>query len=211
MADLRPDDVAALCDHAGIDVSRYRDFATQRKTEVASPAAEPASSETPAPLANETQHAATDEITVAVVADSGHSQPSPPVPTGNLQNPTPAPERPAYDEPRANPGTSNLLELPVSVLRSFGAQTPPSPVGNPRIAHERWPAIQDLFSPDLAESANSMAAHNLPPGSISIFGVGGGVGKSTIAATIARVLTGIGESILLVSVLTAASQRSART
>jgi hypothetical protein len=35
MPDRFPEDVAALCNHAGIDSSRYRDFATQRNVSAA--------------------------------------------------------------------------------------------------------------------------------------------------------------------------------
>jgi len=67
---------------------------------------------------------------------------------------------------------------------------------SPKQGRDRWSAIHYVFAADASLGSN-VAAHNLPPGSISLFAVGGGVGKTTIGATLARVLTGMGESVLL--------------
>jgi cellulose synthase operon protein YhjQ len=65
------------------------------------------------------------------------------------------------------------------------------------VARDRWSAIQDVFSADASSSSDGVAAPTLPLGSLSLFAVGGGVGKTTIGATLARVLIGMGESVLL--------------
>jgi cellulose synthase operon protein YhjQ len=97
-----------------------------------------------------------------------------------------------------NEVTSNLIELPRPAHRAPQPEpSPPAAAESPRAHRNRWSAIQDAFSPDPLTQPAGVAAHTLPPGSISIFGVGGGVGKTTIAANLARVLTGAGESVLL--------------
>jgi cellulose synthase operon protein YhjQ len=172
MANPLPEDVAALCDHAGLDASRYKDFAAQR-----SPVAEP-----------------------SVGAADMSAQLAPDVSRQPVSSPILPPDSQKFAvflEPAASSGTSNLVELPLPSRRSTPPTHPPPAVADgTRMPRNRWSAIQDVFAAD-ASSNSSAVAHSLPAGSISLFAVGGGVGKNTIGATLARVLTGMGESVLL--------------
>ena len=199
MADSLPEDVAALCDHAGLDSSLYKDFTTQRNTVAASSrtAARAATSKRDAPGSDQDQLSVTSgsAVTASLNPDppvESHSSPPP------VQQHVTLVEQPEHGGTPASMGNSNLLELPLPSHRGFATtRISPTPADNPRITRDRWSAIQDAFSQGTTDDASAIATHTLPPGSISLFAVGGGVGKTTIAATLARVLTSMGESVLL--------------
>ena len=197
MADPLPDDVAALCNHAGFDTSLYRDFTAQRRAPAAT-----VSSSTAADSANDpVAPSAGAERERAAVEDEVAREPSrppaaPPASQRGLQHAVAPEERYEHAGAPAS-ANSNLVELPLPSHRgSTTTHSPPAVADTTRVLRDRWSAIQDVFAADASSNSNAVA-HTLPPGSISLFAVGGGVGKTTIAATLARVLTGMGESVLL--------------
>jgi cellulose synthase operon protein YhjQ len=200
MADPLPEDVAALCNHAGIDSSLYKDFATQRSASAAAVSSSTAvdfarnarnmSDEERAALGTQTGPVAMSDV----ARQSKHAQSS----THEIQPPSVLVEGTEFAGVPTGAGGSNLVELPLPSHRAFGAAHSSSAVAeNPRAVRDRWSAIQDVFSQGTTDNADAVAAHTLPDGSISVFAAGGGVGKTTIGATLARVLTSMGESILL--------------
>jgi cellulose synthase operon protein YhjQ len=200
MADPLPDDVAALCNHAGIDSSLYKDFAAQRSASAAA-----VSSSTAADSVQDSKNSPGEDwpglgpragqVAAPVVArQSKQAQSS----TREIQPPSVLVERTEFAVVPTGAGGSNLVELPLPSHRGFGATHSSAAVAeNPRAVRDRWSAIQDVFSHGTSENADAIAAHTLPCGSISVFAAGGGVGKTTIGATLARVLTSMGESVLL--------------
>jgi hypothetical protein len=125
MADPLPEDVAALCNHEGLDTSLYKDFTAQRNAPAAT-----VSSSTAADSAN--RIAATSEApdTGLVPADEIASiRP----PAGSLESADPPTAQPGLQsrnfrgEPTeragsaASAGNSNLVELPLPPHRGYAA------------------------------------------------------------------------------------------
>ncbi|MGA9567064.1 MAG: cellulose synthase operon protein YhjQ/BcsQ [Candidatus Korobacteraceae bacterium] len=93
---------------------------------------------------------------------------------------------------------NNLVELPRPPHRGpEPGRFQPAVAATRPFQRNQWSAIHDAFLLDPLSKPEGVSTHTLPAGSVSIFGVGGGVGKTTIAANLARVLTGAGESVLL--------------
>ena len=147
MADSLPEDVAALCDHAGLDSSLYKDFTTQRNTVAASSrtAARAATSKRDAPGSDQDQLSVTSgsAVTASLNPDppvESHSSPPP------VQQHVTLVEQPEHGGTPASMGNSNLLELPLPSHRGFATtRISPTPADNPRITRDRWSAIQDAF------------------------------------------------------------------
>jgi cellulose synthase operon protein YhjQ len=202
MADPLPEDVAALCNHAGLDSSLYRDFTAQRNapaTAVSSSTVVDSASGTVNPSAEKDERLSpVSEIPAIASPDGNRHRPESRTSPADLQRvPSPV-ERAEQAGYPSGAGNSNLLELPLASHRGFAAtHSSPAVADNPRVARDRWSAIRDVFSADAGSSPDGVVTHTLPLGSISLFAVGGGVGKTTIGATLARVLTGMGESVLL--------------
>ncbi len=192
MANPLPDDVAALCNHAGLDSSRYKDFTAQRSASTAA-----VSSCTAADSAKDPKNPSDEEQAGLDAGSTGVTEPEMVRQPVGSQAPSHA-ERARRGTPPASAASSNLIELPLPARRGFATtHSSPALADIPQVVSDRWSAIQDVFSQGTTDNASVVAAHTLPNGSISLFAVGGGVGKTTIAATLARVLTSMGESVLL--------------
>lgn len=199
MADPLPDDVAALCNHAGLDSSHYKDFTAQRSASAAAFSTSSADSAAGSKkTSDEEQTGPGVETAPPAAPETGHQPTARRTSPRDSQRYAAVVERPERGAPPASAANSNLVELPLPARRSFAAtHSSPAVEDSPRGVRDRWSAIQDVFSQDTDDSVDVIAPHTLPPGSISLFAVGGGVGKTTIAATLARVLTSMGESVLL--------------
>jgi hypothetical protein len=164
MADPLPDDVAALCNHAGFDTSLYRDFTAQRRAPAAA-----VSSSTAADSANDpVAPSAGAERERAAVEDEVAREPSrppaaPPASQRGLQHAVAPEERYEHAGAPAS-ANSNLVELPLPSHRgSTTTHSPPAVADTTRVLRDRWSAIQDVFAADASSNSNAVA-HTLPPG-----------------------------------------------
>ena len=198
MADFLTEDITALCSRAGIDSSRYKDFTSQRTIDVpVTPAVtDPGNDHSDTGFDNQDRSApepepATEKASLAV--SERISQPG----VRRLRAQVRAMPAKRATNPR-NEVTTNLLE--VHSPANYGPESENfqhSTAENSPVQRDRWSAIRQALSLDPLSKHEGEAAHALPAGSISILGGSGGVGKTTIAASLARVLTGVGESVLL--------------
>src|SRR5258707_1031419 len=79
----------------------------------------------------------------------------------------------------------------------IGPQTEPIPQTTP-VAATRWYALRSIFAPVQASAdPTSFPAFEQRPPIVVVFSLAGGVGKTCLAATLGRVLSALGEHVLL--------------
>ncbi len=104
----------------------------------------------------------------------------------------------AEDAPSPAWLTADRAELAVQSIHTASADTLQG--ARDRLA-SRWFALKGLFE-DAAIQDDELPARALPAASgtpmLAVFSLGGGVGKSSLAATLTRVLSAAGEQVLLV-------------
>ena len=175
-----PEDIANLYSRARIEWTRYWDFSASRKQVrqqlrlgvVRAPLEWPS---TALPVA-EFPTQPTEELPQAQLQDF-QPQEAPQVPTIEVQATEIEPQGP--NEPESGPPTESI------------PQTTP-------VAATRWYALRSIFAPVQAPmDRSSFPAFEQRPPIVVVFSLAGGVGKTCLVATLGRVLSALGEHVLL--------------
>ncbi len=175
-----PEDIANLYSRARIEWTRYWDFSASRKQVrqqlrlgvVRAPLEWPS---TALPVA-EFPTQPTEELPQAQLQDF-QPQEAPQVPTIEVQATEMEPQGP--NEPESGPPTESI------------PQTTP-------VASTRWYALRSIFAPVQAPmDRSSFPAFEQRPPIVVLFSLAGGVGKTCLVATLGRVLSALGEHVLL--------------
>jgi cellulose synthase operon protein YhjQ len=185
-----PEDIAALYSRARIEWTRYWDFSASRKQvrqqlgimraplewpSTSLPVAEfPSQPEDPSPI-----HLQEDTIEGL----GPQPQPLPQIEAAET-------ESEAASEPESVPQAESI------------PQTEPMPQTTPAAA-TRWFALRSIFAPAQAPlDPSSFPAFEQRPPIVVVFSLAGGVGKTCLVATLGRVLSSLGEHVLLAETAT---------
>jgi cellulose synthase operon protein YhjQ len=169
-----PEDIASLYSRTSVQGAKYWDFSASRKE-----------------ARQEFRHRLVQEEAEAAGAQPPVTAPSPlrePARGGPMRVPEPVPQA----APRA------LLHSPATAPLS---RAEPSRETQPhKEAPNRWFAVHSVFSPAAvaseAPSAPQMSLRQQPP-MLAVFSMAGGVGKTSLVATLGRALSALGEQVLL--------------
>lgn len=175
-----PEDIATLYSRARIGWSRYGDFSASRSQVrqqlgiVRTPLEWPG--------------------TALPVAESP-SQPEEPLTHVRLQEVQI--EGPDAQPPQTSQVQATEVELPWAGEPEIGPQAGPIPQ-TPPVAATRWYALRSIFAPVQAPlDPSALPALEQRPPIVVVFSLAGGVGKTCLAATLGRVLSSLGEHVLL--------------
>jgi cellulose synthase operon protein YhjQ len=202
-----PEDIATLYSRAHMQGTRYWDFSASRKEvrgqfrhRTVQEPSEPVAAVAPQPLV---------PLRPQREEGQGPQSPSPPQPSSQPSSqPSPRFEPPARSGPVRVPETAPRQELPTpraAVPQNLPA--PPREMPAPREAGgSRWYAMHSVFSP----SEGAVHAPELPPQisadprppMLAVFSLAGGVGKTSLVATLGRALSALGEKVLLADTAT---------
>lgn len=186
-----PDDVATLYSWANLRGAKYRDFSASRREHraqmrarlQAEAARSGAESTTPA-LADQplVPSASSEPRHISYVREFGGPQPAPPYVS-------PSPYQPSPYQPA--PGTYAPREAtPMRPAWLYSEE-----VQQPSTKQDRWSALRGVF--DRPQTVHG-EAHDLRMPVIAILSLAGGVGKTSLVATLGRALSSFGERTLLV-------------
>jgi cellulose biosynthesis protein BcsQ len=170
-----PEDIAALYSRARIEWTRYWDFSASRKQ-------------------------VRKQLRLGVVREP-------------LEWPTPALSQPEEELPQAQPQEGNIenselqdsqaQEAPqvqtADVQATETEPQAPQPEAMPQAtpgAGTRWYALRSIFTPASADASSFPALEQRPP-TVVVFSLAGGVGKTCLVATLGRLLSALGEHVLL--------------
>jgi cellulose synthase operon protein YhjQ len=216
MANRKPDDIDALYSHAGLDSSKYREFSSLRRgkevsetgsveeqpgTVVAEVSGSVETSEPPAVAGQTVDRPIEDDpyrgpavrvqLDQRVGGGQGRSHRRRGTRPGlwasqlSPQNAGAMAEEPAAGGFRSQPQSAAVLPKASISFRQ------------PDVAarEDRWALLNTVnqLTPSPAPSGSS----ELPQGSFALFSIGGGTGKTTVCATLARCLRGAGERLLV--------------
>jgi cellulose synthase operon protein YhjQ len=174
-----PEDIATLYSRARIEWTRYWDFSASRKQvrrqlglgTVRGPLEWPT---TPIPVAEFPQEHLSQEQLQEV----------------KIENPDPQPQQ-----------TSQVQATEIEPQGANEPESGPQPEPMPRttpVAATRWYALRSIFAPVQASvDPSSFPAFEQRPPIVVIFSLAGGVGKTCLVATLGRVLSALGEHVLL--------------
>jgi cellulose synthase operon protein YhjQ len=206
MADKTLDDIDALYSRVGIDSSIYREFSS-RQNPPADPTARlqtPASAE-PQAASESTTSPAPQEIASAAAASVSSVRVKAEPESNGAQH---APRRrgvrypnPPFRNPadRWRAGAQDLPHGNISSAERHPQVSPTSAASSPTpvavVDESRWEALRQLAGIAEPQTKASLAA--LPQGTVAIFSVGGGTGRTTICATLASCLRARGERVLI--------------
>jgi cellulose synthase operon protein YhjQ len=220
-----PDDVATLYAWANLHGAKYRDFSASRRehraqmratlqAEAARAAAEAASrphvqqpsasererreiSHMPSP-ADDTQVVYVKEFTAQPPHERGTGQAPLPYQPAAYPPPSaprhePAPPRPAwlYAESQQPPQSA-----PPAQMRESAAPARPQRDRGSERGQDRWFALKGVFDQSQHPEPSSSASGRVPI--IAVFSLAGGVGKTSLVATLGRALSSFGERSMLV-------------
>jgi cellulose synthase operon protein YhjQ len=177
-----PEDIATLYSRARIEWTRYWDFSASRKQVrqqlrlgiVRAPLEWPGRALPVAEFPSQPKEPLSQVQLQEVKIEDPDPQPQP---TSQVQ--ATEIERPGANEPESGP------------------QTEPIPQTTP-VAATRWYALRSIFAPVQAPVApSSFGAFEQRPPIVVVFSLAGGVGKTCLVATLGRVLSALGEHVLL--------------
>ncbi len=167
-----PEDIAALYSRARIEWTRYWDFSASRKQ-------------------------VRQQLRLGVVREP-------------LEWPTPPPSQPEEELPQpqlqeVKIEDPELQDSPAPETPPFQAteMEPPAPEPEPmpqanQASHTRWYALRSIFAPaQAAGDPSSFSALEQRPPIVVVFSLAGGVGKTCLVATLGRLLSALGEHVLL--------------
>ncbi len=176
-----PEDIATLYSRARIEGTRYWDFSASRKQVrqqlgiMRAPLEWPS---TPLPVA-ESASRSEEEL--------------PQVPLQEVK----IDELELQDSQGQEALRVQTTEVQATELEPQGPQAEPMPQATPGAA-TRWHALRSIFAPAQASvDPSSFPAFEQRPPIVVMFSLAGGVGKTCLAATLGRVLSAIGEHVLL--------------
>jgi cellulose synthase operon protein YhjQ len=191
-----PEDIATLYSHARMEWARYWDFSASRKQvrqqlgimraplewpTTSLPVAEFPSHPLPSQPDDPPSQVHLQEVTIE------GPEPQPP-PASQVQTAEMEPE--AAGESESGPQTESI------------PQTEPMPQTTPAAA-TRWYALRSIFAPAQAPlDPSSFPAFEQRPPIVVVFSLAGGVGKTCLVATLGRVLSSLGEHVLLAETAT---------
>jgi cellulose synthase operon protein YhjQ len=176
-----PEDIANLYSRARIEWARYWDFSASRKQVrqqlgiMRAPLEWPSAAQPVAGFSSQPEdHLSQVQIQEVKIEDpelqDSRAQEAPRVQTTEVQ--------------------ATEMELP-------GPQPEPMPEATPGTA-TRWYALRSIFAPAQASvDPSSFPAFEQRPPIVVVFSLAGGVGKTCLAATLGRVLSALGEHVLL--------------
>lgn len=199
--DAAKGDVAALCDRAGLDSSKYRSFAPKRITSQPpsmNPSPQPPDvAQSEARIGSEEDLKANVPLRIAELRSSTQGSSD----FAGERKVEEAPEELRHtDAPPVvgrgktlrmalrNPGRTDMTKPRSSLVSSD------VPLGS---GDRSFSALRNVFKNAMDEIGQTTVQNRLPNGSVAVIGMDGGTGKTTVCATLARALNGEGESVLL--------------
>jgi len=184
-----PEDIATLYSRARIEWTRYWDFSASRKQ-------------------------VRQQLHLGVVREP-LEWPSPAVPVAEFQS-QPKEELPqvqlqevkiedpelqdsqAQEAPQVQTSVVRTTEAQTIEMEAQGPQPEPMPQATTPGAATRWHALRSIFAPAQASvDPSSFPAFEPRPPIVVVFSLAGGVGKTCLVATLGRVLSALGEHVLL--------------
>ncbi|WP_446742160.1 cellulose synthase operon protein YhjQ/BcsQ [Silvibacterium acidisoli] len=204
------DDVATLYSWANLAGTRYRDFSASRR-EIRSQARQRAAEQSAQVAELETVADPLDDITPEIPAADTYEESFDQAPMRNSSAAPVAEPRRDHEEPSVAGPRLGFLE---TALQEVMEPAAPSPMHHvPRAHHSaaspvtspvperpaRWSALMGVFDP-VREHRFPVAPQvpKLAVPVVAFFSLAGGVGKSSLVATLGRILAARGERVLLV-------------
>jgi cellulose synthase operon protein YhjQ len=189
-----PEDIATLYSRARIEWTRYWDFSASRK-QVRQQlrlgvAREPLEWPSPALHVAEFQSQPKEELPQVQLQEVRIEDPE-------LQ------ERQALEAPQVQTSVVRTTEVQTNEMEAQGPQPEAMPQATTPAAATsgaatRWYALRSIFAPAQASvDPSSFPAFEPRPPIVVVFSLAGGVGKTCLAATLGRVLSALGEHVLL--------------
>jgi cellulose synthase operon protein YhjQ len=184
-----PEDIATLYSRARIEWTRYWDFSASRK-QVRQQlrlgvAREPLEWPSPALHVAEFQSQPKEELPQVQLQEVRIEDPE-------LQ------ERQALEAPQVQTSVVRTTEVQTTEMEAPGPQPEAMPQATTPGAATRWYALRSIFAPVQASvDPSSFPAFEPRPPIVVVFSLAGGVGKTCLAATLGRVLSALGEHVLL--------------
>jgi cellulose synthase operon protein YhjQ len=164
-----PEDIAALYSRARIEWTRYWDFSASRKQ-------------------------VRQQLHLGVVREP-LEWPSPALPLAQFssQHEVELPQMQRQDPEAREELQVQVTEAQAAEMESHGPQ--PEPIPQPAT---RWYALRSVFAPAQASvNPSSFPAPEHRPPTVVVFSLAGGVGKTCLVATLGRLLSALGEHVLL--------------
>jgi len=176
-----PEDIATLYSHARIEWARYWDFSASRKQVrqqlgiIRAPLEWPSAAQPVAEFSSQPE----DQLSQVQIQEVKIEHPE-------LQAPQ------AQEAPRVQ-----TTEVQATEMEPPEPQPEPTPQATPGAA-TRWYALRSIFAPAQASvDPSSFPAFEQRPPIVVVFSLAGGVGKTCLVATLGRVLSALGEHVLL--------------
>src|SRR5216683_5945089 len=176
-----PEDIATLYSRARIDWARYWDFSASRKQVrqqlgiIRAPLEWPSAAQPVAEFSSQPE----DQLSQVQIQEVKIEHPE-------LQAPQ------AQEAPRVQ-----TTEVQATEMEPPEPQPEPTPQATPGAA-TRWYALRSIFAPAQASvDPSSFPAFEQRPPIVVVFSLAGGVGKTCLVATLGRVLSALGEHVLL--------------
>lgn len=219
-----PDDVATLYSWANLHGAKYRDFSASRRehraqmratlqAEAARAAAEAASRpHVTQPVASERREVAHmppsgDDTSVVYVKEFSAQQPASQAPLPYQPAAYPPPSAPMHSGPRheqqqrpawlyAESQQPQQQSAPPSQMRENAAPVRPQRERQSERGQDRWFALKGVFDQSQHPEPSSSGSGRVPI--IAVFSLAGGVGKTSLVATLGRALSSFGERSMLV-------------
>jgi cellulose synthase operon protein YhjQ len=176
-----PEDIATLYSRARIEWARYWDFSASRKQVrqqlgiMRAPLEWPSAAQPVAEFSSQPE----DQLSQVQIQEVKIEDPE-------LR------DSQAQEAPRVQ-----TTEVQASEMEPPGPQPEPMPQATPGAA-KRWYALRSIFAPAQASvDPSSFPAFDQRPPIVVVFSLAGGVGKTCLVATLGRVLSALGEHVLL--------------
>jgi cellulose synthase operon protein YhjQ len=186
-----PEDIATLYSRARIEWARYWDFSASRKQVrqqlgiIRAPLEWPSAAQPVAEFSSQPE----DQLSQVQIQEVKIEHPE-------LQDPQ------AQEAPRVQTTEVQTTEVQTTEVQATEMEPPepepePMPQATPGAA-TRWYALRSIFAPAQASvDPSSFPAFEQRPPIVVVFSLAGGVGKTCLAATLGRVLSALGEHVLL--------------
>ena len=184
-----PEDIATLYSRARIEWTRYWDFSASRK-QVRQQlhlgvVREPLEWPSPAAPVAEFQSQPKEELPQVQLQEVKIEDPE-------LQ------DSPAQEAPQVQTSVVRTTEAQTIEMEAQGPQPEPMRQATTPGAATRWHALRSIFDPAQASvDPASFPAFEPRPPIVVVFSLAGGVGKTCLVATLGRVLSALGEHVLL--------------